>query len=141
MSSKRELYDQLQEQSADLHELQSENARFRANLIQIYLQAKGVLGIEAAIQDREDMRLKLEAELLAIAWDNLPGGIERVNQEITDPDWQKTRGQRGWNKDWEQCVPEPLQKLWSELPAVAKIVIYIMARERADAHNATDPPE
>ena len=58
MATKKELYDHLARLTEENHILKHENEAFRSVLNNFYVKIRDVLGIEAAIQEREDLKQK-----------------------------------------------------------------------------------
>ena len=56
MATKEELYNHLQRLQEENHFLKRENELFRSALMSIYVKTRSSLGIEAAIQAREEER-------------------------------------------------------------------------------------
>lgn len=62
MATKNELYDHLQNMRHENHVLTKKVEAYEKVLRTFYTQIRGVLGIEAAAQDREEARVKLLGE-------------------------------------------------------------------------------
>ncbi len=66
MTTKQELYDHLQKLQEENLLLRNENEMFRSTLLDIYTNTRSALGIEAAIQARED-ELRKDINVSAVA--------------------------------------------------------------------------
>lgn len=60
-------------------------------------------------------------------------GAEWVRREVGDPKWEE--GQKVKVHDWRNHVPKDLRRLWSELPLSARLALFVVACDGANAED------